>query len=618
MSRNLAPYQAVLRASEVNFRMKLSSGRASANDIATARRAWEIMRLQIAQSPDSVLAYERMQADPRTGLRGPDRWRLDMYQRADEELFPHLASEQGAEAYQQKLKEYVDLGAQIVQSPNMRYRSVVDRQNGKSYLYQENPLVPRIMQVIATELVRWFEGHALTPRFLRQSAQAGLADFLSERPDMVALLRISQTLPLDSEVSEVPIERPVVVEAVEMAIGLIPVVGNVVAAYEAYSGRDLFGYKLTDLERGILAATVMLPLAGRLVKGGRAIYTEARLVSLYGRDASSWSRTLAAGGRATANKRALRTVEQVDSLIRVQQKLDPILAKEAVNALSSLVRGSALVSSAVDQEVTNLFATLSQQHRILASLDSIAMRRILEKGPNVDHLKGQLLEELLESRVVPWLRDRAGSFALGVQSGGKKLEFIPGHLVRDSSGRQITDGILGYRDNNVLEIMAVFEAKAGRRAARELSLASSSISSLSSAERAELRAYAKDVFREQQAAAQEAGRKAKTLEEVEREIALSERGGQVRRDIERLSANEDGTLAQVFIGAGSTPVKISPTRTKFFGILPKDVNASLIERELRNEGFVFEIVGVDINQRDLKAIAERLKPLAEQMASASP
>jgi hypothetical protein len=163
----------------------------------------------------------------------------------------------------------------------------------------------------------------------------------------------------------------------------------------------------------------------------------------------------------------------------------------------------------------------------------------------------------------------------------------------------------------VLEIVSVFEAKAGRRAARELSLASGSISSLSQADRAELRAYAKDVLREQRAAAQEAGRPFnKTLDEVEREVALSERGGQVRRDIERLSE------AEIRVGADLIPVRLSPTRTKFFGVLPRDVNPSLIERELRDGGFTFEIIGVDINQRGLRTIAERLRPLAEQIAAA--
>ena len=67
------------------------------------------------------------------------------------------------------------------------------------------------------------------------------------------------------------------------------------------------------------------------------------------------------------------------------------------------------------------------------------------------------------------------------------------------------------------------------------------------------------------------------------------------------------------IGTDTVPAQLSPTRTKFFGVLPRDVNPSLIEQELRDGGFAFEIIGVDLNQRDLRSIAERLRAVAEQM-----
>lgn len=587
------------------------------------RSTWETMAAQLRQSPDSVLVYERLPADPRTGASGADRWYLDTFRQANNELFPHLASDAAAEAYRRKLQEYLELGERIVRSPDMRYRHVVDRQRGRSYLYRESPLVPRIMQVIARELLRWFEEYPVDREFYRRSwyltwsAEQGLGLFLQERPDIVVLLRIAQTLPYDVEVREVPVERPAVVEAIELAIGLVPIVGNLVAAYEAYTGVDLFGYRLTDLERGILAASVLLPIAGRLAKGGRALYSEGRLVAMYGQDAATWSRTIRASGQASAGGPVLRAIAEAEEVIRVQRSLDRALAQRAAQALPSAVRGPATVSSTVDPAVAGLFRQLSSQYPVLRSLDELAFQRVLEKGPNLDHLKGQLLEELVEARIVPWLRDRAGSYALGVQTGGRQLEFIPGHLIRDMNGRQITDGILGYRNNGVLEIVAVFEAKAGRRSARELSLRSASLSSLSADERAELRAFARDIWREQRIAAQEAGRPFnRTLEEIEREVALSERGGQVRRDIERLSENADGTLAQVRIGSDILPVRLSPTRTKFFGVLPRDVNRSLIERELREGGFNFEIIGADMSQRELRTIAAEMAPLARRLASA--
>lgn len=129
-------------------------------------------------------------------------------------------------------------------------------------------------------------------------------------------------------------------------------------------------------------------------------------------------------------------------------------------------------------------------------------------------------------------------------------------------------------------IAAVFEANAGKSAARELSFARGGAPPLTDAERAELRANAKDVWREQRRAAREAKQPFnKTVEDVEKEYALSERGGQVRRDVERLA---DG--ASIRVGTQTLPVRISPTRTKFFGVLPRDVAASTIEQQLKDSG----------------------------------
>jgi hypothetical protein len=143
------------------------------------------------------------------------------------------------------------------------------------------------------------------------------------------------------------------------------------------------------------------------------------------------------GSAPTSHSRraAWRAIEDAKAQIRLGRPLTQALRRRAALSLPVVVRGGA-ATSAVDQAIRDLLAQLSSRYPVLASLDEIALRRVLGKGPNVDHLKGQLLEELIESRIVPWLRDRAGSYALGVSSGGRRLEFIPGHLIRDASGLQ--------------------------------------------------------------------------------------------------------------------------------------------------------------------------------------
>jgi Pre-toxin TG len=610
---SIEAYRRAVIAAETAFRLALAGGRESAFGVGLLRVKWEIMLFELTTAPNSVLVWEQMPPQPPFGFTGADAWAAASLKKAQERISPQYGT---PEQQRRKFNEYLDLSIEMLSWGQVRQELIVDKQRGKQYLiFGANPLVAKIMKVVSHELMVWFNAQPNTRELIDQPAHFGLARMFSERPDIVAMMRVAEKLPLDVEISDVPVQRPGFVEAVELAIGLIPVVGNIVAAYEAWSGEDLFGYHLTDIERGVLAATVLLPTAGRLVKGGRALYTEARLVSMYGRDAAAWSRAVGASARGVADREALATVGKAERLLRVERKLTGTIVKEAADAVPRVTTGVATLTTAVDAAVIDLFRELSQAHSVLKLLDEHAIGRVLAKGPNADHLKGQLLEELIESRIVPWLGSREGGFALGITiPAGKKLEFIPGHLVRDSAGRQISDGLLAYREGEGLVIAAVFEAKAGNRAARELSLKSGGLSSLTQAERQELRANAKDVWREQRAEAVATGKPfKKTLEEVEKEYALSELGGQVRRDIERLA---DG--ARIRVGTETFGVSISPTRTKFFGVLPKDVRAATIEKQLKESGFSYEIIGADIKAKDLAAIGEKLKPLAEKLADTAP
>ena len=265
----LAPFRAAADRQRARLARMLGEGRASATEIAVTRVAAVRMAELLATAPGSVLIYDRLGPDA-MGMSGADRWTVDEINRAGNVVHPHEGT---VEEFTRKYQEYLDLSLEILQWGRVRQEVIVDRQRGRQYLIRgPNPLVPRINQVIGQALMEWGRAQPQTRAFLSQPARTGLVMMLGERPDLVALLRMAQTLPLDVEISDVPIDRPGYVEAIELVIGLIPVVGNAIAAYEAWSGEDLFGYRLTDIERGILAAAVLLPVAGRLAKGGRALH----------------------------------------------------------------------------------------------------------------------------------------------------------------------------------------------------------------------------------------------------------------------------------------------------------------------------------------------------------
>ena len=201
--------------------------------------------------------------------------------------------------------------------------------------------------------------------------------------------------------------------------------------------------------------------------------------------------------------------------------------------------------------------------------------------------------------------------------------FIPGHMISDINGRQLTDGILATWENNELIIHVIFEAKAGKSAARELRIGKGGISSLSNTERAALEAEVQRVYRTRKRRAELEGTTfTKGIEDVRKDviadIQFSETGGQVRRDVERLYEDVAGRPTMIYIGdrPKPLPVRISPTKTKFLGILPADIDPTFLREGLTGLAYSFEVIGAAIPARDLKTIADRLTPLAEKLAAA--
>ncbi len=284
-----------------------------------------------------------------------------------------------------------------------------------------------------------------------------------------------------------------------------------------------------------------------------------------------------------------------------------------------------------DEALLEAIQGLCEQHPILGELDADAWARVADKGPNVHHIKGQLLEEILGSQVEELKNDAAWLAEMGIDAAPEDLEFIPGHMVADGSNRQITDGFLARAHPEGLEIVAIFESKAGESAARGLKASSSYYDGLSAADKAEFHQAARDMHAEEAAAAGEGY--TKTVADVENEIVLTEEGGQVTRDIERLHRSADGQSTELRIQAidndadrlraerfdieagDRVPVTVSRVDTAVIGVLPEDVDASRLEAKLQSRvvddeetglGYNFHGLNVDIDAADLRRAAEEI------------
>jgi hypothetical protein len=114
-------------------------------------------------------------------------------------------------------------------------------------------------------------------------------------------------------------------------------------------------------------------------------------------------------------------------------------------------------------------------------LDVAAIARVLEKGPRVDGMKGQLLEELGGASVLEMLGTSSGRARLAGEFAAENLVFIPGHRLRDPQGRQLTDGIVGFWKGETFQIVTVIESKAGLWAAEGLRFGEAELSAVRSA-----------------------------------------------------------------------------------------------------------------------------------------
>jgi hypothetical protein len=198
-------------------------------------------------------------------------------------------------------------------------------------------------------------------------------------------------------------------------------------------------------------------------------------------------------------------------------------------------------------------------------------------------------------------------------------------MISDIDGRQITDGIMAVWEKGELHIVMVFEAKSSKSAARELRISKGGLSSLTDAQKAELRAEAERAFQRLKRRAELQGAPFKRkVEDIEKqiidEIRFAEEGGQVRRDVERLAETSRTKPAKIFVGdlPDAIPVRISPTRTKFIGVVPADVDQVGLREAVQKLGYSFEVIGTALSSRQWKEAGRLLEQFAAQVKPPAP
>ncbi|PGH07668.1 hypothetical protein GX51_01677 [Blastomyces parvus] len=618
---NEADLEKLLKQANNALTSLLTNASTNAMEIGIARERADIMNEQWTTARAKIVeVYGGMAISWEHKNNKMSKWYEHATTKAVEKVAYETTSEDRSISHRRKDKEHYAYANAWARSKSEFFVWYKNEYTGVTHIWEANPLVPKLTATLRDEFQVWFQRQVVTQSLLDQSSAAAMHNFLNERPDMIVLLNLITRLPTTKTQSQGTIDRPAAVGAIDFTLSLVPFLGNAIALYELWAGHDLFGYELSHVEQAILAASILLPVAGRMVKGGRALYTEARLVKLYGKDAASWGKVMNASARASEQQAAIRSIEAGEEALAKLGRVEGKIAQEAAAGVKAVVLSPGTLPRFVAPETKILWETLSKKYPILDKLDEIAIDRVLRKGPNVNHLKGQLLEELAESHLIPMLRERHVGFALGVKvPKGKTLEFIPGYSIMDASGRQITDGVLGYMDKQVFNILAIFEAKSGRKGARELTVTTTRVSKMSQDDLLEVKAAAKESWLNARGIARRNKQPfTKTVADFEKQLLKTKDTGQLQRDLERLSRNAGKPLTKIYIGEVHTAVRISPNNTKFFGIFPKGIRTSLVEVEAKAAGFKFEALTVPIHKTELTALAKELVPHAKQMVTKAP
>jgi hypothetical protein len=203
------------------------------------------------------------------------------------------------------------------------------------------------------------------PAFGKTTADQDLITFLNDNPDLEDALRIAYSHPY---VEKHDLERdiPGWQIAIEIAVGFIPIVGQIVGAYEAISGEDLFGNPLTGTERAIIGGCVLLPAAAKLYKGTKAAVTSAEIARTY---------------RLTAG--------EADALFRATAGIKPGSVGEKLlgAAKSDILAGKKIVDEQRMKDLAALLKEMGMLDEATAKVLSFARRTTRPVTRRVDRLE---------------------------------------------------------------------------------------------------------------------------------------------------------------------------------------------------------------------------------------
>ncbi|MCY1044180.1 hypothetical protein OV208_22875 [Corallococcus sp. bb12-1] len=226
------------------------------------------------------------------------------------------------------------------------------RRLGQDGLLTESALYEETQRALVEAVLDWAYAHTLDPDFVRKSPSEVALYLLARHSLLASAVEAGRLAPPTWEPSPEPPGIPPEELVLEIAVGMLPVAGEVADIKGVVLGESILGYPLTDGERLLCAVSVALPVvSGRLLSEGAQ--GAERVALLTG-----------------------RSLREVQVLQRVVQHLSPQDAQEIRRVLRAAARGDAVSAedlAKLQAVAKRLESPLAEAGRVLAQGKRVAL-----------------------------------------------------------------------------------------------------------------------------------------------------------------------------------------------------------------------------------------------------
>ncbi|WP_257453564.1 pre-toxin TG domain-containing protein [Archangium lipolyticum] len=247
-----------------------------------------------SSTPESVLSSRAH--GPDISLPG-----LDETKRAEAERW---------KAVEAKLEEYLQWGLRLMETHVAHLRHIAP-----GHRLTDHPLREKSLSALVSATLAWAYAHTEDPDFLRRSPSEVALYLLASRSALATAIELGKRAPPHLDYTPPPEDTYTSEELLlELAVGFMPGVGEVMDLDAAFTGFSLTGHRLSEPERLLSAVGVLLPFVnGKLLKEG---------------------------GDAALQRVALLTGKGLDE-VRVLSRVASHLAPEDVREIERLLRNAA-------------------------------------------------------------------------------------------------------------------------------------------------------------------------------------------------------------------------------------------------------------------------------------